>query len=101
MGVAMNTYQFTLILSGVAEITPELADALYAATGGDIEFNMRNDVAYIEFDRAADTLQLAVNSAITQIEGAGVGVRVVRVESDAANTIAKINADLLGVGQGD
>ena len=96
----MSTYQFSLILSGVAEITPELADALYAAAGGDIEFNMRNDVAYIEFDRAADTLHDAVSSAIMQVEGAGVGVRVVRVESDAANTIAKINADLLGVGQG-
>ncbi len=97
----MNTYQFTLFLSGVAEVTPESADALSAATGGDIEFNMRNDVACIEFDRAADTLQDAVNSAIAQVEGAGVGVRVVRVESDAANTIAKINADLLGVGQGN
>src|SRR4051812_17559360 len=75
-GAEVNTHQFTLILSGVAEITPELADALYTATGGDIEFNMRNDVAYIEVDRDADTLHEAVSSAITQIEGAGVGVRV-------------------------
>ncbi|MEX2316757.1 MAG: hypothetical protein WD669_06375 [Pirellulales bacterium] len=96
----MNTYQFTLVLSEVPEITPELADALYAATGGDIELNMRNNVAYIEFDRAADTLNDAVNSAIAQVIGAGVGVRVVRVESDAANTIAKINAELLGVAGG-
>ena len=95
----MTTYEFTLVLSGVAEIRPELADALFSATGGDIEFNMRNDVAYIEFNRAADTLHDAVSTAILQIEGAGAGVRVVRVESDAANTIAKINADLLGVGQ--
>lgn len=94
----MSAYEFTLVLSGVAEITPELADALYLATGGDIEFNMRNEVAYIQFDRAAATLRDAVSSAIAQVEGAGIGVRVVRVESDAANTIAKINADLLGVG---
>jgi hypothetical protein len=97
----MSSYQFTLILSGIAEITPELADSLFAATGGDIELNMRNDVAYIEFDRAADTLHDALSSAIAQVEGAGVGVRVVRVEADAANTIAKINADLLGVASGD
>lgn len=96
----MSKHQFTLILSGVAEITPELADALYVATGGDIELNMRNDVAFIEFERQADTLLEAVSSAIAQIEGAGVGVRVLRVESEAANTIAKINADLLGVGLG-
>ena len=62
---------------------------------------MRNDAAYIEFERAADTLHDAVSSAIAQVETAGVGVRVLRVESDAANTIAKINADLLGVGLGN
>ena len=94
----MSTFQFTLILSGVEEITSALADALYAATGGDIELNMRNNVAFVEFDRRAKTLQEAVTSAISQVECANVGVRVVRVESDVANTIARINADLLGVG---
>jgi len=92
--------QFTLILSGVSDITSELADALYGATGGNIEFNMRDSVAFLEFDRTAASLHDAITSAITQVEGAGVGVRVVRVESDDANTIAKINADLLGVTSG-
>jgi hypothetical protein len=93
----MKEYRFTLILSGVSEITPELADAIFEATGGDIEFNMRDGVAFLEFDRAANSLSDAVTSAIKQVEGAGVGVRVVRVESEDANVIAKINADLLGV----
>ena len=96
----MRSHKFTLILSGVSEITPKLADALYEATGGDIEFNMRDGVAFLEFDRAATSLHIAVTSAIAQVEGAGVGVRVVRVESQDANTIAKINADLLGVASG-
>lgn len=93
----MNDHHFTLILSAVSEITSELADALYTATGGDIELNMRDSVAFLEFFRTAKSLHDAVASAIAQVEGAGVGVRVVRVESDDANTIAKINADLLGV----
>jgi hypothetical protein len=93
----METHRFTLLLSGVAEMTPELADALYEATRGDIEFNVRNGVAFLEFERAAPTLREAITSAIRDVEGAGAGVRVVRVESEAANTIAKINADLLGV----
>ena len=96
----MNDHRFTLILSGVSEITPKLADALYAATGGDIEFNMRDGVAFLEFDRASSSLHDAVTSAISQVEGAGVGARVVRVESQAANTVAKINADLLGLTTG-
>ena len=90
----------TLILSGVAEITPELADALYAATQGDIEFNLRGGVAFLEFERTAPTLREAITAAIREVEGADVGVRVVRVESEAANVIAKINADLLGVTNG-
>ncbi len=93
----MNHHQFILILTGVAEITPELSNRLYEATGGDIEFNMRDGVAFLEFDRTAPSLQSAITSAINQVEASGVGVRVARVETEAATTIAKINADLLGV----
>jgi hypothetical protein len=93
----MKTYTFTLVISGVAEITPELADALYSATKGDIEMNLRDGVVFLEFERTASTLRDAVTGAIHEVEGANVGVRVVRVESEAANVIAKINADLLGV----
>lgn len=99
----MNSHRFTLILSGVAEITPELSDALYEATGGDIEFNMCGGVAYLEFDRESPSLHDAVTSAISQVEEAHAGVRVVRVvrvESQDANIIAKINADLLGMTTG-
>ena len=93
----MNTHTFTLILSGIAEITPELADALLAATNGDIELNPRNGVAFVEFQRRASSLRKAIKTAIREVEQAAAGVRVVRVESETANVIAKINADLLGV----
>ena len=96
----MNTYSFTLILSGVAELTPALADALYAATDGDIELNLRDGVAFAEFERTAATLRGAITTAMLEVERAAVGVRVVRVESEAANVISKINADLLGVASG-
>lgn len=93
----MKTHRFTFILTGVSEITPELADTIYAATGGDVEFCMRDGVAYLEFVRSADSLNEAITLAIGDVENAGVGIRVVRVESSDANTIAKINAGLLGV----
>jgi hypothetical protein len=96
----MKIHAFTLILSGVAEITPELADALFAATQGDIELNLREGVAFAEFERTAATLREAILAAIREVEEAEVGVRVVRVESEAANAVAKINADLLGVVSG-
>jgi hypothetical protein len=93
----MKRYKFTLILSGVSEVTPELADALYEATGGDIEFEMRDGVAFLDFDRSSPNLRQAIVSAMRAVDGAGVGVRVVRVESEVANTIAMINAELLGM----
>jgi hypothetical protein len=96
----MKTHAFTLILAGVAEITPALADALYAATQGDIELNLRDGVAFLEFERTAASLREAITAAIREVESAEVGVRVVRVESETANVIAKINADLLGVTSG-
>jgi hypothetical protein len=96
----MKTHTFTLVLTGVAEITPELADTLYEATQGDIELNMRDGVAFVEFERTADNLRDAITTAIREVEEAAVGVRVVRVESETANVIAKINADLLGVASG-
>ncbi len=91
----MKTHQFTLILSGVQQITPQLADALYEATDGDIELNLRDGVAYVEFERPAPTLRDAILSAIREIEDAGMGVRVVRVESEAATVVTQINAELL------
>ena len=52
----MKSHAFTLILSGVAELTPSLADALDSATQGDIEWNLRDGVAFVEFERTADML---------------------------------------------
>jgi len=91
----MQEHQFTLILSGVSELTSELADALYTATDGDIELSMRQGIVRLDVERAAPSLQEAIRSAIEDVEGADLGVRVLRVESDTANTIARLNAGLL------
>src|SRR5262245_41325932 len=88
--IPVKTNEFTLFMSGISEITRDLANALFQATNGDIEFNMCNGVAYLEFDRQGSNLRDAILSAIREVEGANLGLRVVRVESEAANTIAKI-----------
>lgn len=90
----MENHRFNLVLSGVSEITPELSDILYEATGGDIEFQMSDNVASLEFERHGGELREAVTSAIAQVEGAG--VRVLRVKTEITNTIAEINAELAG-----
>lgn len=97
--MAMKAHKFTLVLSGISSMEPAIANAFYDATGGDIEFNMVDGVAFLEFTRKARSLREAITSAIQQVESANVGTRVIRVESDSANVIAKINANLLGVSQ--
>jgi hypothetical protein len=93
----MKSQSFSLVLAGVSEITDELANALFEAVDGEIEFEMRSGVASLGVRRKANSLRDAILASIRQVEAADVGVRVIRVESDAANTIAKINAELLSV----
>jgi hypothetical protein len=85
----MQTHHFTLILAGVSDIGEELADGLCEALGGDIEFGMRDGIAMLEVTRPAPTLLKAIRAAIKDIHQANLGVRVVRVETEAANVIAK------------
>lgn len=89
-------YEFCLVVIAGSELTPEMADALYEATGGDIELGVVDGVMTIEFEREARSLRDAVRSAITQVEGTSLGLHVDRVESETANTIAQINHELAG-----
>jgi hypothetical protein len=56
----MKKHRFNLILSGGAELTPELADALYEATNGDIECNLRDGIAFLEVNRTVPTRLLVL-----------------------------------------
>jgi hypothetical protein len=93
-GKRVESYQFTLILTGIKDLTPEVTDALYEAGFDDALVGMAAGVPYVDVNhRQAESLEKAVRQAIRDVEKAG--FRVVRVESDAANVITRINADLL------
>jgi hypothetical protein len=88
------SYQFTLILTGIKDLTPDVTDALYEAGFDDALVGVSAGVPYIDVNhRRAESLENAVREAIRDVEKAG--FHVVRVESDAANAITRINADLL------
>ncbi len=89
----MQTYNFTLVLSGITEVTDEAANALFEAGCDDGSFASRDGIAFISFHRDAATLRGAIDSAMADVKKTGYGV--LRVESEAANTIAQINAELL------
>ena len=91
----MDTQNFTLILSGVTKVTESAANALYEAGCDDGSFASRDGVAFIMFHREAESLRDGINSAVEDVKRAGFGV--LRVETEDANTVAKINAELLGI----
>jgi hypothetical protein len=88
--MAKQEYEFTLILSGVSELTREVLDALYESGCDDALIGMRDGTAYAEFCREADSFQQAVLSAIRDVEAAGLGIRVEHVEPDELVTMSEI-----------
>jgi len=89
-------YQFTLILKNVDANTPGIEDSLYAAGCDDALINFRSGTVYLDFDRAASSLENAVVSAIKNVESASVAAVVASVapedlvtESEVANRLNK------------
>ncbi len=77
---ANETFTFTLVLSGVSELTDEISDALFEAGCGDALLGVRDGVVFLDFDREAPSLGEAVSSAIANVKAAGIGAGVVRIE---------------------
>ena len=78
--VAQKTHAFTLILSGVRELAPELADAIFAAGCHDATPSSCNGIVSVDFDREAESLGDAIGSAIKDVAAAGFSVAQVDVE---------------------
>jgi hypothetical protein len=87
-------HNFVVVLSGITEVTDDAANALYEAGCDDGSFASRDGLAFILFHREAPSLRAAIDSAMADVKQAGFGV--VRVETEDANTVAKVNAELLG-----
>jgi hypothetical protein len=83
-------YEFTLILSGVSELTREVLDAFYEAGCDDALIGMRDGIAYAEFCREANSFREAVLSAIGDVESARADAKVEHVEPDEFVTMSEI-----------
>jgi hypothetical protein len=78
----MTEWTFRLILAGL-ELTDEQLNALFEAGCDDATFSLERDGSVLGlFDRDAETQEDAVLSALENVEGAGVGARVLRVAQD-------------------
>lgn len=77
----MALYNFTLTLSGVTYETEGLEDALYGSGCDDALICAYGNSVYVEFDREAESLDAAIESAVDNIESAGIGAIVESVDS--------------------
>ena len=68
----MKKYTFTFILDGVAELTEKLETALYEAGGDDALLWQSKGKIGLDFTRAANSKNEAVQSAIKDIRRAGI-----------------------------
>ena len=89
----MKTFEFTLILTGINEVTDDAANALYEAGCDDGSFASRGGVAFVMFDREAASMLDAIQSATADVRQAGFGV--LRVETEEAAIVTKFNAELI------
>jgi hypothetical protein len=86
MATMMRIYEFTMILSGVSELTVEMADALFEAGCDDASPGSRDGIVFIGFDREASSLGDAIGSAVNDVARAGFAVA--RIEVEAEQTMA-------------
>lgn len=92
----MTELTFRLTLAGV-ELTDEQLDALFEAGCDDASFSIERDGTVLGlFDRAAESQEDAVLSAFADVQAAGVGARVLRVEADDAWLTAGEIAERVG-----
>jgi hypothetical protein len=86
----LREYQFSLTLEGIKDLSFDAMDRLFEAGCDDATFGTRCGVHFARFHRAAASAIEAIISAIQGIEGAGVGLRAVRVEPDELVTTGEI-----------
>lgn len=85
-----KSFNFVIVLSGISEHDDRIEDALFEAGCDDALLAFRNGVAYLEFDREADSLESAIISAVVNVENAEHQVTVSHVEPDDVVNAAEI-----------
>lgn len=85
-----NIYQFTLILDGVDENTPDIEDRLFEVGCDDALINYKNGTVYLDFDREGEGLEQAIISAIKNVETANIGATILSVAPEHLVSLSDI-----------
>ncbi len=87
---SMQEHDFALIVGGVGQLTNEVENALFEAGCDDATLSIRYGLLYMEFSRQARSLKDAILSAIADVQKAGIGAEVLRVDECNLVTAAEI-----------
>ncbi|MFO7901251.1 MAG: hypothetical protein R6U98_01200 [Pirellulaceae bacterium] len=87
----MKEHEFTVVLSGISEITDEAASALFEAGCDDGSPGSCDGVVSVDFHRDSPTLELAIQSAVADIRKAGFQVERVEIYPDSSAIAAEIH----------
>lgn len=78
-----GAYSFTLVFDGeFDELSDDLLNPIWEAGCEDSHVSLREGTLRISFDREAPSFLVALLSAITDIERTGLGLEIIRVESE-------------------
>jgi hypothetical protein len=84
MPATLETYTFSLVLSGPSELTEDIANALFEAGCDDAGVGSCEGVLSVDFDREAESLGDAIGSAVKDVERAGFAVARIEVAPGVA-----------------
>jgi hypothetical protein len=84
----MNTFEFTIIASGLDHEADDFEDRFFAAGCEDATIAVSRGAIVLDFSRKAPDLENAIGSAIADVEAAG--ARVERIEPDYLVSLAEI-----------
>lgn len=85
-----KVYQFTLVLDGVDDQTPNLEDSLFEVGCDDALINYKNGTVYLDFDREDKDLEHAIISAIKAVESADLGAKILSVAPEHLVSLSDI-----------
>ena len=84
----MNNYHFTVVVRDAGSDLSELEDKFFEAGCNDALLCSYNDTIYLEFDREAETAEIAIQSALDEIRSLGYADLV--VEEKGFSTLAEM-----------
>jgi hypothetical protein len=76
---AQDFYEFTIVLSGIDQLTDAVSDALYEAGCDDATVSSVNSVVSLDIDRFAASLGEAIGSAVDEVGRAGFQISYIEI----------------------